>query len=292
MKRGLRFVVLIATASLGLTAAIPAAAENNGHRTETYLALGDSYAFGYNPVIVAEGGAGNPDNFVGYADFLGQALDMSVTNAACPGETSGSMISGTPPDNGCHEYYPTVFPRHVAYTGSQLTFAVDFLSSHKDTKMVSLQIGGNDVLILEQQCELDTTCILEGLPAVELQLAKNLNTIYRAIRDQAHYRHTIVEVSYFAFNYNDPNNVAIVSSLDAVEAAVATRYHARVAPVLQEFAEASAPTGVPCYAGLQVVLSPGPPPSCDIHPSIAGHKVYTQAILEVVPRGESVEARD
>lgn len=283
MKRGLRFVVLIAAASLALTA-LPASAEQDA----SYLALGDSYAFAYSPLL-------NPtdaSNFVGYADFVGKALDLTTTNAACPGETSGSMISVAALDNGCHAHYPVPLPRHVSYTGSQLTFAVNFLTTHPNVKLVSLQIGGNDILLLEQRCLGDTSCILQGLPATEFQMAENLNTIYSAIRNEAHYRHTIVEVSYFAFNYNDPNTLAIAASLDGVEAAVATRYHARVADVLGAFAKASAPSGVPCFAGLQVVVSPGPPfPTCDIHPSTAGHMVYTRAILEVVPRGESVEAR-
>lgn len=277
MKRvGRLFVIGIAVAMA--LVAVPASAE----RDTSYLALGDSYAFGYNPTLNPT----NAANFVGYADFVGSALGMSVTNAACPGETSGSMISGTPPDNGCHEFYPSPLPRHIAYAGSQLAFAVNFLRHNKDVKLVTLQIGGNDVLRLQAFCKGDVSCIISGLPAVEAQMAANLNTIYQALRNQAHYRHMIVEVSYFAFNYNDPNNVAITASLDGVEAAVAARYHARVANVLGAFAAASAPSGVPCFAGLQVVLKPGPPPTCDIHPSLAGHHVYASTILAVVPRGE------
>jgi len=277
MKRLVRLFAIGIAAAMALVAA-PASAE----RDAGYLALGDSYAFAYSPILNPT----NAANFVGYPDFVSRALDMSVTNAACPGETSGSMISGTPPDNGCHEFYPSPLPRHVAYTGSQLAFAVNFLRTHRDVKLVTLQIGGNDLLRLEAACGGNAGCVISGLPAVEAQLAANLSTIYQALRDQAHYRHTIVEVSYFAFNYNDPNTVAIVTSLDSVEAAVAARYHARVANVLGAFAAASAPTGVPCFAGLQVVLNPGPPPTCDIHPSLAGHRVYTKAILAVVPRGE------
>jgi lysophospholipase L1-like esterase len=277
MKRAVRLFAIGVAAAVALVA-VPASAAPDA----SYLALGDSYAFGYNPTLNPT----NAANFVGYGDFVGAALGMPVTNAACPGETSGSMISGTPPDNGCHEFYPSPLPRHVAYTGSQLAFAVNFLRANKEVKLVTLQIGGNDVLQLQASCAGNTACIIAGLPAVEAQMAANLNTIYQALRFQAHYRHTIVEVSYFAFNYNDPNNVAITGSLDAVEAAVAARYHARVANVLGAFAAASAPSGVPCFAGLQVVLHAGPPPSCDIHPSLAGHHVYAAAILAVVPRGE------
>jgi len=115
----------------------------------------------------------------------------------------------------------------------------------------------------------------------------NLNTIYSAIRNRAHYHGTIVAVPYFAFNYNDPNNVAIALSLDGVVAAVAVRHHSRVANVFGAFYRASADSPflahVPCFAGLQVVLNPGPPPTCDIHPSAAGHAVFAKAIV-AVPR--------
>src|SRR5438270_10424535 len=111
MKRGLRLLVLAPVAALAL-ATVPASAEHDA----SYLALGDSYAFAYSPILNPT----NAANFTGYANSVGAALDLTVTNAACPGETSGSMISGTPPDNGCHEFYPSPFPRHVAYTGSQL----------------------------------------------------------------------------------------------------------------------------------------------------------------------------
>jgi len=278
MKRGLRLLALAAAAALALVA-LPASAEHDSN----YLALGDSYAFAYSPLLDPTSAA----NFRGYADITAQALDLSLTNAACPGETSGSMISGTPPDNGCHEFYPPL-PLHVSYTGSQLAYAVNFLRTHDHVQLVSVQIGGNDLLVLEATCRGDVSCIISGLPGVEAQLAANLNTIYSAIRDKAHYRHTIVALGYFAFNYNDPNQVAVVASLDAVEASVAASYHARVADVFGAFALASAPSGIPCLAGLQVQLPTG---GCDIHPSAAGHAVYTKALLEVVPRGEAVEAQ-
>lgn len=279
MKRGIRALVLAVAAALAF-ATVPVLAEQDFN----YLALGDSYAFGFSPLLDPSSAA----NFHGYADILGRALDLNVTNAACPGETSGSMISGTPPDNGCHEFYPVPFPRHVLYSGSQLDFAVNFLRTHDHVDLVTVQIGGNDLLVLETQCLGDATCIINGLPTAEAQMAANLTAIYSKIRNQAHYRGTIVDVSYFAFNYNDPAMLAVARSLDGVEAAVAERFHVRVADVLGAFARASAPSGIPCLAGLQVQLPTG---GCDIHPSAAGQAVYANAILEVVPRGEAVEAR-
>lgn len=290
MKRGVRALVLGLVAAFALAAVPASAAGDNDHGS--YLALGDSYAFAFNPIVFNEGLAGNPANFPGYTDAVAGALDLKLSNAACPGETSGSMISLSAPDNGCHAWRAN-FPLHTSYTSSQLDFAVSFLRSHPDTKLVTLQIGGNDVLLLQKTCNATPNpiaCILAGLPAVEQSMTNNLRTIYSKIRNDAHYRHTIVEVSYFAFNYNDAGLAGIAASLDATEAAVASQFHARAAKVFAEFKEASAPSGVPCLAGLQVVVAAGP--TCDIHPSAAGHAVYTDAVLDVTPRGEAVEAKD
>ncbi|HEV2014294.1 MAG TPA: SGNH/GDSL hydrolase family protein [Candidatus Dormibacteraeota bacterium] len=259
--------------------AVPASADD--HQQSTYLALGDSYAFAFNPSISLAGRL-DPANFPGYTNAVASALDLHLTNAACPGETSGSFISGTLPDNGCQAWRSN-FPLHVSYTGSQLAYAVKFLRSHHHVDLVTLQIGGNDILTLQALCHKDVTCIIKGLPAVETQMAANLKTIYLAIRHRAHYHGVIVTVPYFAFNYNDPNMVAISSSLDGVVAAVATGYHARVADVFDAFKAASAPSGIPCFAGLQVPTPSDPTSPCDIHPSAAGHAVFTKAILAVLP---------
>ena len=47
-------------------------------------------------------------------------------NASCPGEATGGFISPTGLDNVCRPYR-TTFPLHVAYTGTQLAFAVVLL---------------------------------------------------------------------------------------------------------------------------------------------------------------------
>jgi lysophospholipase L1-like esterase len=286
MKRGFRVLVLSVAVALALLA-VPASADD--HPESTYLALGDSYAFAFNPIVYASGGASNPANFPGYTDAVAAALGLKLTNAACPGETIGSMISIASPDNGC-QFYRAHFPLHVSYSGAQLAFAVKYLRSHHHTDLVTVQIGGNDFLILQSACKGSVTCILNGLPGVEAQMTANLKAVYSAIRNRAHYHGTIVTVPYFAFNYNDATNVFFANALDATVSTVAARYHARVADAFGAFFTASANSPflahVPCFAGLQVVLSAGPPPQCDIHPSAAGHAVFAKAILAVLPHEE------
>src|SRR6202171_5973903 len=160
MKRGFRVVAFAVAAALALLA-VPASADD--HQQSTYLALGDSFAFGFNPNVVLAGGASNPANFPGYTDTVAGTLGLKLTNAACPGETSGSLISGVRPDNGCQDFR-ALFPLHATYSGAQLAFAVKYLRSHHHTDLVTIQIGGNDVLVLVSSCPADPTCVLSGPP--------------------------------------------------------------------------------------------------------------------------------
>jgi hypothetical protein len=66
-------------------------------REQDYLALGDSVAFGYSPLVDPH----NADNFVGYPTPVAAALDETLTNPSCPGEASGGFISLTGVDNVC-----------------------------------------------------------------------------------------------------------------------------------------------------------------------------------------------
>src|SRR5690242_2260760 len=71
----------------------------------TYLALGDSVSFGMDPNLLPTATGQplpKPSRFVGYPEVIG-GVDLrfhTLINASCPGETSGSFISGTAPDNG------------------------------------------------------------------------------------------------------------------------------------------------------------------------------------------------
>ncbi len=76
------------------------------------LALGDSVAFGF--ITQAGYEYGDPDNFVGFPDYVGGLLRLDVVNASCPGETTSGFLSATGDDNGCRPYRAN-FPLHVGY---------------------------------------------------------------------------------------------------------------------------------------------------------------------------------
>src|SRR6185437_8782083 len=86
----------------------------------TYLALGDSVAFGFVPADAAPApNYEDAHSFLGYPEFLAQQLNERVTNASCPGETSTSMLVAGAPSNGCENLpgsptgYRTLFPLHA-----------------------------------------------------------------------------------------------------------------------------------------------------------------------------------
>jgi len=84
---GLASLLLFLSSSVALFAADSAAAGR------PYLALGDSVSFGF--ITNAGFEYVNPENFIGFPDYVGQTLKLHTSNAACPGETSGSFLSST-----------------------------------------------------------------------------------------------------------------------------------------------------------------------------------------------------
>lgn len=271
MKRGLRTLALAAGLATAVMS-VPAVANDE----PAYLALGDSVPFGFSPLVTDRS---EPDNFVGYPEALGQTLENDVTNASCPGETSGSLISITAADNGC-QLFRSRFPLHVSYQGSQLAYAVVFLQSHSATQLVTITVGANDLFILQRNCAGSTTCVIEGLPALLSALQSNLAAIYTQLRGTG-YNGQLVVVTYYALNYADLSQVQVIEALDSVLAGVTKAFAGRVADGFTAFAVAAAPFGGDsCAAGLLIRLTAT---TCDVHPSPAGRDLLANAVKQVLP---------
>jgi lysophospholipase L1-like esterase len=221
---------------------------------------------------------------VGYPEALGERLDLSVTNASCPGEASGGFISLTGTDNVCRPYR-SAFPLHVVYSTAQLDFAVAFLRAHPRTRLVTLDIGANDLFVLQKQCPPppgDVTCIQHGLPGLLNTLSANLGTIYGQIRGQAHYHHALVGLTYYVSNYNDPAAVQIIGAINATVARATLAADGKVADGFGAFkAIAAGSGGDSCAAGLLIVTPAGPTP-CDIHPSPRGRDALATAVQQAL----------
>lgn len=270
---------------LALVSVVPAsAAGRSAAHQNDYLALGDSVPYGFDPLLVVPGVS--PTAFVGYPQLAATLFHpgLTVTNAACPGETSTSLITGTIPDNGCQAYRQFIGALHVPYTGSQLSFAEGFVATHPRTRVVSLMIGANDLFLLQGACERTAPtavdpCVLAGLPALLATVRENVSTVYRDLR-AAGFHGQFVAVTYYSTDYRDRVVTGSVAALDGVLARVTRAYGGTVADGFTAFARAAAHDGGDtCAAGLLIHLTPT---TCDVHPSQAGAALLATALAGVV----------
>jgi lysophospholipase L1-like esterase len=276
-----------AAVAAGLLPALPASATTvaGSAANGTYLALGDSVAFGYvPPQRVPPPDYQDAQSFVGYPEDVAYALRIRVWNASCPGETTGSMLVAGAPSNGCENSpgspsgYRTQHPLHVHYRGTQMEYALKYLAVHRHTRLVTIGIGANDVFLC-QATTADHCASAAELQAVLKQIRANLTAIYTQIRDVARYRGPLVALTYYSVSYRDPAQVAGTQLLDSVIASVTRTFGGKVADGFAAFKAGSAAFGgSPCAAGLLIKLPDG---TCNIHPSPAGHRLLAQAIEDV-----------
>jgi lysophospholipase L1-like esterase len=221
----------------------------------------------------------NPDVFVGYPELASDLFRprKKLFNASCPGETSTSLITGTRPDNGCQDYRQFTGSLHVAYSGSQLSFAEKNLAANPRTGLVTMMIGANDLFLLIDSCggNENVTCIEAGLPGLLSTLSTNLTTIYSGLRS-AGFDGELLAVSYYSLNYTDTAGTEIVKALNSTIAQVTDAFGGKVADGFGEFqAAAAAFGGDSCAAGLLIRLTPT---TCDVHPSPAGAALLADAV--------------
>jgi lysophospholipase L1-like esterase len=253
-----------------------------------YLALGDSVTFGYmEPTVVPAPNYGDAASFPGYPEQLGARLRLSVANASCPGETSASLINASAPSNGC-ENSPSHnssdnyrnHPLHVKYKGSQLAFALSYLHSHHNVRLVTLMIGANDFFLCQETTS--DACASEQTATVAA-VTKNIHTILSAVRNKAHYKGQLVIVNYYSLNYSVPAVNAQSQLLNKVQDDAAKPFGVKIADGYGELQAASAHSGAnPCTAGLLTQLSAG---GCGIHPSYAGQTLLAQALEKTITIG-------
>jgi lysophospholipase L1-like esterase len=287
-RKFLALTLALATGAI-LAVALPAGADpqgSEGHAVRPgsgYLALGDSVVFGYREADnLPTPDYSQPDTFVGYPEDVAADLSLNVTNASCPGETSASLIDATAPSNGCENGYRAAFPLHTAYSGSQLDFAVQFLRTHHQTRLVSLMIGANDGFLCQKttpdQCQSE-------LPALLQKVGANVATILQRIRDDAHYNGQIVIVNYYSLDYRSAVQNGLSQALNGAVDAAAQPFDVQVADGFAAFQSAALQTGGDtCAAGLLTTLPTG---GCGthVHPSVTGQALLAEAVDRAVRKG-------
>ena len=243
---------------------------------QPYLALGDSVVFGF--ITQAGFEYVNPTNFIGFPDYVGRDLRLNDFDAACPGETTGSFLSATAPDNGCRAFRGLA-PLHVSYGSTQASFALSFLAKHRRTRLVTILLGANDLFLLQDACAGDPTCIANGLPAVLATISTNMATILGEIRATG-YKGAIVVENYYSLDYSDAAGTELAQLLNQAIAAPTVSFGAVVADVFTAFQTAATNPlagGKTCNAGL-LNASPQNQFVCDVHPSQSGQRLIARAV--------------
>jgi lysophospholipase L1-like esterase len=276
-------VLVVTAVAAGASSASPV---NGSNANGTYLALGDSVAFGYVPSqAVPAPNYRVAHSFVGYPQYLAQQLNERVSNASCPGETTASLLVAGAQSNGCENSpgspigYSTLYPLHVQYQGTQMDYALHYLAAHKHTRLVTIDIGANDAFLC-QETTLDQCSSPVELAGVANEIATNLGTIFHDLRVVAGYQGPIVVLTYYSLSYSDPATVASTQFLNSVLAGVTTSSGGTLADGFGAFqAPSTAFGGDPCAAGLLIKLPDG---TCNIHPSPTGQRLLAAAIAKAI----------
>lgn len=244
-----------------------------------YVALGDSLVAGYQP------GAGD-DRDGGY---VGPVLDaarkgapgLELKNLSCSGEDTTTMTSGTK----CS--YPE---------GSQLAAAEKFLRSEGDAvRLVTVQVGANDVQRCAEGTNIDMACLQAGMQAVQ----RNLPTILGKLRAAAPNARIVVANYYNPFLATwllgpEGQSVARLSatlqgSLNGAIATAAKGINAPVADVASAYDSndwtpittdrGELPTNVATICSLTWMCAKN-----DIHANDAGYQRIAQAVIAAMGR--------
>jgi lysophospholipase L1-like esterase len=208
---------------------------------QTYLALGDSLAFGYSKAKFEDLYPNeNPADFeTGYVNDFGDVLrffqpGLQIVNDGCPGETTESFIKGP-----CA--YQLAYPLHHPYSAgpdsAQLTDALSYLDAHPGSvNPITLDIGANDALgLIETTCDKEVACILAGVPALFAHVGANLALILSDLRAAAPHAQIIVLGLYNPFGAKLAGGDELTAKLNEVMAGVAASVGARFADPLPLF---------------------------------------------------------
>jgi lysophospholipase L1-like esterase len=248
--------------------------------TPSYLALGDSLAFGYsqakfNSLYPNE----NPAAYdTGYVDDFAHLLrighpNLQVINDGCPGETTESFINGP-----CA--YQLEFPLHHPYvngpSSSQLSDALAYLKANPNTNPITLDIGANDALgVIEHTCEKKVECVIKEAPTLFAHIGANLGLILADLRGADPQATIVVLGLYNPFGEKLPGGDALTAQLNEVMSNVAAAVGARFANPLPLFNPPGA-LEEPTICLLTNMCTPLE----DIHPTDLGYAVLAGVIAK------------
>ncbi len=267
--------VLLLTAAVRLANATP--------QRPYYLALGDSLAVGEQPLpsgVLGPSRQGYVDDV--YAAYRLTHPFLQLAKLGCSGDNTRTMIDG----GVCS--YPA---------GSQLAQAVQFLQTHR-VVLITITIGGDNVLHCISQAGVDETCVTNGLAALGTDLPQILSTLRAAAGPH---------VPIVGANYFDPFLAASVllpspggDLLALASLQITVTGNALIEGIYQGFGMPVADVAhafhiddyslvpilnVPRNAFLEILwtwIAAPPPRGPDIHPNAAGYLVIAGAFVKAI----------
>lgn len=269
-------VLLLSLALAGvlvLTASLTSGAKQATPRGY-YLALGDSFAYGFQP---GKPQTAPPSSFdTGYVDVFAARLrklspSLRVVNYGCPGESTGTFIAG-----GCGSR-GAVKALHSFFKGAQLDAALSFLRAHPgDVSPITVTLWGNDWHRVLRICDGSVACARKQAPSETKAFAARLTAILRRIRAAAPHAEIIVTGAWNP----DPNSLQqlrpVYRSFEAAIGRAATGSQAKIArmlPVLNPAGSLQARRARLCE--FTFICSKGDP-----HPTDVGYRAIADAILQ------------
>lgn len=175
MKLSLSLLIITLTALILATSA--------SAKTQYYVALGDSYASGYQP------GKGNSkEGFVYQVPALAQksGYKLKVVNFGCAGATTRSLVS----QKGCPKQ--ALGPGAKSYKQTQLAAATKFIKANRNKiALITVSISGNDVTSCAKAAE-PIPCVA----AAQTNIKTNVTRVARELRKAAGKKPLLVGTTY------------------------------------------------------------------------------------------------
>lgn len=306
--RRTRLLACCLAAVVGLGALGFASAASAAQIGNTYLALGDSLAYGYHAAQFKhelEKGNVEPSTFdEGYVNDFGAALKLlnpklQIINDGCPGETTETLINGSGLPGYCAggptgTPFPYAYLHHsyAPYT-SQLADALAILKENSNISPITLDIGANDVLqFLASKCGFPSTftCSPAEVEAEFAHIAGNVYSILTQLHAAAPKAQIVLIGLYNPYPTvlpapgGDKTTAALNAALQNVAAAVPNTSFANPEPEFNPsiLTEAPETADLPTICTFTAMCPGGTfnptSPEADIHPTTLGYGVMATVL--------------